>query len=344
MNNPFSTAFGIEPSNYILRRKETDLITDEFLSMNPSNFVYLITGVRGSGKTVLLSSISSLFKKNNDWIVINPMSKTNILENIASEIYENANVKKIFLKKSISFSFHGISFSIKGDIPVSSVSTLIKKMLEVIKEDNKRVLITIDEVDNSPEMKTFVEVYQNLLREKYPVFLLMTGLYENIYQLQDNKSLTFLYRAPKIFLGCIDIRSVAYSYSSLLNIEINEAIELANLTKGYAYAYQLLGYLLVKNDKKVVDNAILSEFDNCLAEYCYNKVFEDLSSNELQIISTIKTNNEIKVEEIYTKLNLEQKYFSVYRDRLIKKGVLVSSHYGMIEFALPRFVEFLLFK
>ena len=344
MNNPFSTSFGIEPTNYILRKDETKLIIDEFTSLNPSNFVYLITGVRGSGKTVLLSSISSLFKKENDWIVVNPMTKTNILENIAGEIYENSNAKKLFIKKSISFSFHGFSLSIHGETPVSSVTTLIKMMLEVIKKDNKRVLITIDEVDNSPEMKTFVEVYQNLLREQYPVFLLMTGLYENIYQLQDNKSLTFLYRAPKIFLNGIDIRSITYSYASILNIDINEALELANLTKGYAYAYQLLGYLLVKNNKTKADKEILLEFDKCLAEYSYDKIYEDLSSFEIQIISNVNTNQEVKVEDLYKKLKVDQKYFSVYRDRLIKKGLFVAKHYGLIEFALPRFVEFLLFN
>ena len=40
-------------------------------------------------------------------------------------------------------------------------------------------------------------------------------------------------------------------------------------------------------------------------------------------------------------MNEDSKYISVYRDRLIKKGVLMSKTYGMIEFALPRFYDFL---
>ena len=95
MDNPFNTTFGIAPNNYINRIKESQKIIDDFSSESPSNYVYLITGLRGCGKTVLLSSIADKFNNDDNWIVVDPGPKDNILENIASEIYEVGKLKKL---------------------------------------------------------------------------------------------------------------------------------------------------------------------------------------------------------------------------------------------------------
>lgn len=45
-----------------------------------------------------------------------------------------------------------------------------------------------------------------------------------------------------------------------------------------------------------------------------------------------------------TTFGLDTNNFSVYRDRLIKEGVIKSSSYGFIEFTLLRLNEFLRLK
>lgn len=342
--NPFVTTFGIEPNNYIDRLKESEQIISEFSSENPSNYVYLISGIRGSGKTVLLSSIANHFMKSDEWIVVDPGPKDNILENVASEIYETGKVKHIFLEKEFSISFHGLTFSIKGKEPATTVNTLLKKMLDLIKKKGKKVLITIDEVDNSEQVKLFIQAYQSLIRLKYPVMLLMTGLYQNINKLQEDKTLTFLYRAPKIYIGPLALNSIASNYSSLLNISANLSIKLAKLTNGYAYAYQVLGYLFFKREAKDIDNELLLEFDQYLAEYVYDKVYSELSTMEQKIVKAFQTNESVSSSDIAKRINQETKYMSVYRSRLMKEGVIFAPSYGMLQFTLPRFNEFLIFK
>lgn len=140
MLEPFSTAFGREPKNLIQRIKETQEIIEDFDSEEPFNFTYLITGVRGSGKTVLLSYISKVLKDKDNWIVIDISSKTNMIETVASEIYEAGKLKHMFLKTEFNFSFQGFSLNIKGENPVSSALVLLKKMLDVVKKQGKRVL------------------------------------------------------------------------------------------------------------------------------------------------------------------------------------------------------------
>lgn len=341
MFNPFSKTFGREPKNYIERFDEKDSIIKNFLSEEPSDFAYLICGPRGSGKTVLMSSIVSQLQKEDDWIVLNPGPKENLLENVAARLYENAKLKLHFLKGEFSFSFQGITFSLKGETPVTTAFSLISKMAEIIKKKHKKILIAIDEVDNSKEMKSLIEAYQTLIMEGNDIFLLMTGLYENVNKLQDNPSLTFLYRTPKIVLGPLPLSPIVASYEKLLGISREEALSCARITKGYAYAYQVLGSLLFEKSDKKVDEELLASFDTLLAEHVYKKIYSTLSNHEKTIVKAIQTNSEIKVSELSKRTNLDYKMLSLYRVRLIKKGVLSSPTYGYLSFTLPRFKEFL---
>ncbi|MBP5216365.1 MAG: AAA family ATPase [Bacilli bacterium] len=343
-NNPFSITFGIEPSNLIKRIKETDKVIAEFSSETVSNYVYVITGLRGSGKTVLLSTIAERFAKDKDWVVVDPGPKDNLLENVAAELYETAKVKKLFVKGELSFSFHGITFSLKGKEPVATANTLLKKMLDHLKAKGKRVLITIDEIDKSEQMKAFVQAYQSFLRLKYPVFLLMTGLYDNVSKLQDDKSITFLYRAPKIYLEPLSINSIALSYQKHLGANPEEALSLAKMTGGYAYAYQVLGYLLFDAGLKRPDEDVLADYDQYLAEYVYDKLYSELSGMEQTILHHLKNDEPTKMDALSSLSGIEPKALSVYRDRLLKKGVILSPKYGYLQLSLPRFERYLTTK
>ena len=49
MSNPFTLSFGKKPLQYISRISQTNEIVTTFLDKEPSNQIYMITGVRGSG-------------------------------------------------------------------------------------------------------------------------------------------------------------------------------------------------------------------------------------------------------------------------------------------------------
>lgn len=59
-NNPFSLSFGKEPVSLINRNVQSYEIIDTFEDENPAYQVCMITGVRGSGKTVMLTEINKL--------------------------------------------------------------------------------------------------------------------------------------------------------------------------------------------------------------------------------------------------------------------------------------------
>lgn len=334
----FTLTFGREPSSYVERHTHAKQICDDFSLDYPFSNIYVISGVRGSGKTVLLTKISADIAKKDEWIVIDANPNREILAQVAAGLYENASVKHLFLSPSFSISFSGFGFSIQGKEPVSNIKTVVEKMLEVVKKRGKKVLITIDEACNNAAMRSFSHDFQSLLRGGYPLFSLMTGLYENVDSLQRNKNLTFLYRAPKIELKPLDAQLVKEAYGKVFVTEEEETLgQLASITKGYAFAYQLVGYLYSKYGD--IDK-IYDELDTYLSIYAYDKTWESLPASEKKLILAFD-GCESSREALMRETGYSDKEYSVYRDRLIKRGLVDGDTLGRLSFVLPRFDVFL---
>ena len=252
-------------------------------------------------------------------------------------------MKKLFLKTEFNFSFKGIGFSIKGDEPVSNIQVLLEKMLKYLKDKNVKVLVTIDDISSNQDVKVFSHAFQSFIREGYLIYFLATGLYENIEKLSNEKNLTFLSRAPKIYLNKLNIKAITYSYMDILNVNEEEAIRIAKQTNGYAYGYQLLGSILYKSQKKKIDNDVLRKYDLSLDDNSYSLIWNSLSQNEKKIMySIVNTNSSIK--EIITDSGLTNSSIQVYKKQLVKKGLLDDSKRGKLDFMLPRFKEFVEFQ
>jgi hypothetical protein len=180
------------------------------------------------------------------------------------------------------------------------------------------------------------------MRQDYPIYLLMTGLYENISALQDDASLTFLYRAPKLLLEPLNYTAVQAQYMDIFQIDEAAAEEMTSLTKGYPFAFQVLGYLYWENRKEKTISEILPEYDQYLEEYVYSKIWSELSELDRKIMLEIASGKDNRVKNIRDNLGMTSRLFSVYRDRLKRKGVLDTREYGKVSMSLPRMEEFVL--
>ncbi len=118
---------------------------------------------------------------------------------------------------------------------------------------------------------------------------------------------------------------------------------MADLTKGYSYAFQVLGYLMWEHQAQPLED-ILPEYDQYLEEYVYDKIWSELSANDKKVILAMASGKETNVTKLRTSLNMTTSEFSVYRDRLKKKGLISVPQYGMISLLLPRFEEYALRK
>lgn len=55
MSNPYTLVFGQPPLEIIERKAQTDRIISEFCQERSSNYLNLVTGIRGCGKTVFIT-------------------------------------------------------------------------------------------------------------------------------------------------------------------------------------------------------------------------------------------------------------------------------------------------
>lgn len=338
MPNPFTLTFGKKPTEYITRYENIDEIISAFSAEPAMCQTYLIRGVRGSGKTVLMTTISKELSENEEWVCVDLNATVNLIDDFANRLSDVCRGLGNFLERGFDVSIAGSGVGIGEREERDSVSKC-ESLLEALSKRNKKVLITIDEVNNDTSMKQFASQFQIWLRKDYPIFLLMTGLYENINAIQNNPQLTFLLRSPKISLEPLGLAQITRQYEMVLGISTEEAVSVAKVTKGYAFAFQALGLLLWNETDRSNVNSVITKLDILLDEYVYQKIWSGLSEQDKLVIANIPGEKKIKVSELCSKTGMTTQTFSKYRERLINKGLIRVAGHGYVELALPRFGE-----
>ena len=339
MSNPYSLVFGKEPAQLISRSAQSASVTEAFLADDPSFQLFMITGVRGSGKTVFMTEISKSIAKNKDWIVVELSPERDMLQALAAKLASVNIFAKIFQKAKINLSFFNIGLEVTEEAPVSDIEVALERMLKSLQKHGKKVLVTIDEAVNTQEMRIFASSFQILIRQDIPLFLLMTGLYENINDIQNEKSLTFLYRAPKIELMPLNIRAIADNY--MKNIGVNEeiALKMAKMTKGYSFAFQVMGYFAWES--KGLTQEVEKRCRQHLEDYVYEKIWMEMSAGDKKTAYGIAMSPDGRIKGIRDFLGMDSNQFNPYRKRLIRKGIVDGRSHGIVEFTLPLFEEFI---
>lgn len=336
--NPFTIQFGVTPFSYISRISQSEEILDN-LKTSYTGCMHLITGIRGSGKTVFMTHIVNSLEKEKNWIVISLNPELDLYRSACSKL--NKILKGSNLRSKLSFSYKDITVGLESEQnQYELLETELEELLKLASNREKKVIFAIDEISNSDEVKKFLHSFQIYIRENLAVYIIATGLPNNISSLANYKTLTFLQRAERTHMDPLDLGRIRNEYKELLGVSDEIAVKMSKLTRGYSYAYQLLGNLVWKNNK-MYDESLLLKYDDMLAEYTYNKIYSEMSERDLLFLRTIFNNNITTVRELISVMGITAKEFSVYRDRLIKKGLIISRQRGQFEIVLPRFKEYL---
>lgn len=338
MGNPFTLAFGKSPLENIDRPVQKNEILDAFQATPVNQQIYLITGIRGAGKTVLMTDVSRRLKTEDDWVVIELSPETDMLHAFAAKLSRVEKYRELFRAAKINLSLLGLGFEMEGELPIADDETAVTRMLESIRNKGSRVLVTVDEVTGNENVRKFVAAFQILIRAELPIFLLMTGLYENIDDLRNQKSVTFLYRAPRIQLQPLNLSAIASRYRGLFNMEEEDAYRMARLTKGYAFAFQVLGYLTFRSESRQYRD-VLPQYRQYLDDFVFEKLWSELSEKDREVCRGI-AESDGSSEAIRTRLNISSNSLSQYRRRLIRKGLVSGTEHGRMEFVLPLFDDF----
>ena len=338
--NPYSIGFGTIPDHYISR----DILIDDIISNISRDEIrgqaYKLTGIRGTGKTVTLTAIERRLRNDPKWIITGVKPEGNITEDVVGNIYNEVPLLSSFFKNELNISKFGIGVNIKNVPPVSSVDAALKKILTELNKKGKRLLVTIDEVKNSPEMRSFVQEFQLLIRQDLPIYLIVAGLYDDIENLENADHLTFFLRAEKYEMKPLNYTIIRSDYMKTLGVEMETAEKLASITRGYAFAYQALGKYMWQTGAKELTEEVLALFDEALSEKVYQKIWSELTPKERWFLSFIVTKETMPVSELLEITRQNKSQFSKPRQGLKKKGLIDTSIRGQLTVNLPRFKEF----
>ena len=142
-DNPFSLSFGRTPVSFIEREYQSREILDSFTAKNPSCQVCMITGVRGAGKTVLLSDIADKLRIEDRWIVVDLNPERDLLQMLVAELVNRRDLIEIFREARINLSFLGFGPEIEDEPPVTDIVAALRRMLEKLTKRIKEYLLRL---------------------------------------------------------------------------------------------------------------------------------------------------------------------------------------------------------
>lgn len=343
--NPFCISFGKQPPNYIGRNVEKQRVLDTFREEPVTDQLFLITGVRGCGKTVFMNGVAAELEKNTDWIVLRESATADISRAVLADLAEKLKLKRHrpIKQAAVTIAGSGVNLEFEADTTPENVISRVDEALRQAADKGKKVLVVVDEVSNTPQMKDFSHLFQIEISQGRPLYFLGTGLYENVQELSDEKDLTFLHRAPRIELSPLNSGAIVESYRRIFSLSETKAQQMAKLTLGYSYAFQVLGYLYWEAGAPQDVAVVLPDYDAMLADASYRKIWMECSETDQRILNAMARIDSDRVAEIRKACGeMPPNYFSNYRQRLMKRGILTSSSHGTLQFALPRFREFVL--
>jgi hypothetical protein len=358
VKNPFNPSFGRVPKIYLDRTQTVKQLETDIQDVDSPYLTTLIYGMRGSGKTALLTDVSRDIRKLPDWLVVDLTMSDKLIPTLIELVYKQADRG---LQKLLT-GINGISVDTAGILKVayqrdrSSVTNsphqpLLESLAETLHQRKLKLLITIDEISSTPALREFASIYQILLRNEYHIALLMAGLPSKVSELQNDDVLTFLLRSQRIYLEPLSLLTIKSSYQTAFSRD-GRSINSANLnyitkaTNGYAYAFQLLGFLLWRTGAQQINRGtimqVLPKYKEELFRNVYLKMYQELSDVDQDFVYAMASLNQepVKTAAIGAKMGKPKNYISIYRRRLIDDQLIIAPAWGEVKFTLPYFGEF----
>jgi hypothetical protein len=192
-----------------------------------------------------------------------------------------------------------------------------------------------------------------LVGEKKNIVIVMAGLPHAISSILNDEVLTFFNRAKKIRLEPLSLNTISIYYAKVFN-ELGKSISPKNLelivemTRGYPYLLQLIGYYLLEyagksseiSDEHIKLANISAKRD--MIDNIYQPVIKLLSDKDIEfLVAMSKDDGVSRISDIKLRLKSNDGLVQAYRKRLLDTGVIASTRRGEVEFTLPYFNEYL---
>lgn len=350
--NPFDPSFGTPP-NIMLPNYQSDFESPqavaETINYGDPNRVIFITGLRGSGKTALLTKIEQQVKQLKNTYILEIDNNQHMVQSFGQGLKNIFTVYSLIDRiSSISIMGLGVSLDKNNEYTTQDIENFMAMLTKL----NKKVIIFIDEFNHKENTREFIQLLQNLKRHNLNFYLVADGLPQMIYEIEHDQTLTFLKRARHIQTTMLNVNLIEKEYQKYLNFPPLINHQMAQLTGGYSFGFQLLGYKLwnATNLGQQLPNqetfeVIKQLYIQDLFTQSYDIIFDNLSENDRKYLVGIANN--LSTTEIALLMNYDrspkqqQNYVNQYRRRMIQQDLITPAGNGRVRFKLPLFKEYL---
>lgn len=359
--NPFKPTAGGEPPLLIGRERvvrDFDKGLDN--GVGAPGRIMLITGARGTGKTVMLTVLGDKARAHK-WDVIEETASDGLCERLVSELCsKDSLIDKLTFAPSITIAGASVSLGEAELSPKRMPETLRKAMsarLDALEKRDAELMISIDETQaaSRADLIAIATAIQHQIREKRNVSIVFAGLPQMISDLFDDEVITFLRRARTNVLANVPIDEVKESFAqtfedSGMSLDTSLVEKAAVATAGYPYMIQLVGYyiwdaadarestVISKEDVNEGIREARVDLDNavCVPE------LHGLSKNDKAYLEAMAVSDGPSgTSEVAKRMGRSAKYAATYRKRLLDAYVIRQTDRGEVDFAVPFLREYL---
>lgn len=382
IKNPFSPGAGSPPPELVGREEilsQSNILLHRILQKRTEKS-FLLTGLRGVGKTVLLNEIDRQAEaigyktilveahesKSLGALVIPPIRSLlfglDRLAGAGDKVRRGLAVLKSFIN-TIKIKVGDVEFGLgidpelgtadTGDIEID-LPNLFVALAEAAEERNTAVAILIDEIQyfSINEISALIMAMHKMQQKRLPLILIGAGLPILPALAGDSKSYAErLFQFPNIGpLTAADANKALQDPVKDVNVEFTQEalMEIYKLTKGYPYFLQEWGYQCWNYAKdSPIDLQDVKEATALvirgLDENFFRVRFDRLTPSEQNYLRGMAElgNGPKKTGDIAEVLGKNVSSLGPVRDKLIKKGMIYSPSHGEMAFTVPLFDEYM---
>ena len=362
--NPFTPTAGAVPPLLVGRDLELDEVVASLEDgVGAPGRLTMVTGARGVGKTVLLTEIAARAQPLG-WVVVDETATPGLVGRIDAAVARTLDqvdaagragrsVTGITLPSILGTGGGAITLADRS-AAVVGLRERIGLLLDVLEPHGGSLMITVDEVHAAgrDELRELGTTFQHLVRERREVALITAGLPAAVSDLLNDDVLTFLRRAYRVALEDVPLDLVRDALRTTIESSGrtigDDALQVAaEATGGYPFMVQLVGHQVWRAARtdaiSMADvEAALPAARVRLGSTVHASALSDVSAvDRTYLLAMAEDDEESSTGDIAARMGVGPRYANVYRSRLIDAGLVTSTRWGHVTFAIPHLRQYL---
>ncbi|MDR1185835.1 MAG: ATP-binding protein [Bifidobacteriaceae bacterium] len=325
----------------------------------------LLTGARGTGKTVLLNALEDAAAELG-WIVISETVQPRLAETLTRTTIPalRAALDPSGTRSTItgaSATVLGVEASLTRHVhepfPVEpSLRGGLEDLALAQADRDSGVFISLDEVhrDEISQLTPLFHAIQHCFRRGLPVAFAAAGLPSTVSRLLAQNVLTYLRRAERFVLGRLPdtqvrpalLEPIARGGRSIAPEALGRAVD---AVQGYPFLVQVVGFELWEADPATphIDTAAvdlaLSRTRKAAGRLVHEPALADLSDGDRRFLAAMAqiAGESVRMADVMARLGATRDHVNKYRARLISAEIIEPAGRGLVRFAIPFLSDYL---